>query len=464
MRRIRPALPGFVGTTAFRLALTNAVVFGLATAVVFVLLFAWARTRVVAQLDSSIALDRRSLVGTFEDQGPAALTAAVERQVESANEGQDFYLLRDAQSHRIAGNLPPTIPTQTGLFWAQVSGGDADESNMLRIEAQTLPNGWQLLVARNPERLADLEQIFIDGLVWTEVGIFVLGLGLGTLAGRRVLRGVALISEEAQRIGAGELSRRIPEIPGGGEIARIGQAVNLMLDRIGALTDRLRQVTDDVAHDLRTPLGRLRQGLERSARHADDAAALHAGIEHALVETDAIIGTFNALLRIAQIEAQERKAGFMPVDPSTLLIRLADIYRPAIEDSGHVLAVEATPELSIEGDVSLLEQMIANLIENALRHTPPGSCIRLSTAHEGSGVVVAVADDGPGIPLEARESVLRRFVRLDQSRGTPGSGLGLALVKAVADLHRASLRLKDAHPGLRVEVRFPPPGKSDRRT
>ena len=206
---------------------------------------------------------------------------------------------------------------------------------MLRIEARTLPNGWRLLVARSPVRLSDLEEIFLSGLVWTEIGIFGLGLGLGTLAGRRVLRGVALISEEVGRIGAGELDRRIPAIPGGGEIARIGQAVNLMLDRIGTLTDRLRQVTDDVAHDLRTPLGRLRQGLERSAMQAGDAAALRAGIEHALAETDAIIDTFNALLRIAQIEAQERRSGFVSVDPGALLLRLADAYGPSAEDSGH---------------------------------------------------------------------------------------------------------------------------------
>ncbi len=457
MRRIRITVPGFVGTTAFRLALANAVVFGLATAAVFLLLFVGARARVLAQLDSGIALDRRTLVSTFEDQGPAGLMSAIERRVETENEGQDFYLLRDAAGRRIAGNLPSATPAQTGFFWERVAGGsDAAEAGALRIEARTLPNGWRLVVGRSPVRLADLEQIFLAGLVWTEIGIFVLGLGLGTLAGRRALRGVALISEEAGRIGAGELGRRIPAIPGGGEIARIGQAVNLMLDRIGTLTDRLRQVTDDVAHDLRTPLGRLRQGLERSAMQAADTAALRAGIEHALAETDAIIATFNALLRIAQIEAQERRAGFVPVDPGALLLRLADAYGPSAEDSEHALTVAAPPGLRISGDADLLGQMIANLIENALRHTPPGSHIRLSAGREGDGVVIAVADDGPGIPPEARERVLRRFVRLDASRGTPGSGLGLALVRAVADLHGASLRLEDARPGLRVEVRFPP--------
>ncbi len=450
------AVPGFVGTTAFRLALANAVVFGLATAAVFLLLFVGARARVLAQLDSGIALDRRTLVSTFEDQGAAGLAAAIERRVESANEGQDFYLLRDAAGHRVAGNLPSPIPAQTGFFWQHVPGSDAAEDGVLRIEARMLPNGWQLLVGRSPVRLADLEEIFLSGLVWTEVGIFVLGIGLGTLAGRRVLRGVALISEEAGRIGAGELSRRIPPIPGGGEIARIGQAVNLMLDRIGTLTDRLRQVTDDVAHDLRTPLGRLRQGLERSAMQPGDTAALRAGIEHALAETDAIIATFNALLRIAQIEAQERRAGFTSVDPGALLRRLADAYGPSAEDKGHALTVQARPGLRIAGDTDLLGQMIANLIENALRHTPPGSRIRLSAGLEAEGVAVTAADDGPGIPPEAREPVLRRFVRLDASRGAPGSGLGLALVKAVADLHGATLRLQDNRPGLRVTLWFPP--------
>ena len=336
------ALPGFVGTTAFRLALANAVVFGLATAAVFLLLFVGARARVLAQLDSGIALDARTLVSTFEDQGPAGLEAAIERRVETANAGQDFYLLRDAAGHRLAGNLPSIIPAETGLSWQRVVANGAVEDGVLRIEARTLPNGWRLLVARSPVRLSDLEEIFLSGLIWTEIGIFGLGLGLGTLAGTRVLRGVALISEEVGRIGAGELDRRIPAIPGGGEIARIGQAVNLMLDRIGTLTDRLRQVTDDVAHDLRTPLGRLRQGLERSAMQAGDAAALRTGIEHALAETDAIIGTFNALLRIAQIEAQERRSGFVSVDPGALLLRLADAYGPSAEELGTRADVDMT--------------------------------------------------------------------------------------------------------------------------
>jgi len=446
-----------LATTASRVALANALAFALAGVVVFAVLFAVSRGRILSQIDSDIEADRQMLLATYEDEGAAGLRETIQRRIEAARGGQDFYLLRMADGRVLAGNLP-LMPVPSGWAWLQVPEGEGKfglDDGALRADGLALPNGWMLLVGRNPRQLSDLENAFLGALVWTELGTLLFGLASGYLVSRRVLRGVQVIAEEAGRIGPGELSRRIPRLGGGGEIAQIGAAINLMLDRIGALTGSLRQVTNDIAHDLRTPLSRLRQKLERASLHAASEDELRAAIDRALTETDAVIGTFNALLRVAQVEARDRREGFAVVDLSELVIRLADAYGPSAEDAGDHMAVDVAPGVHVIGDQDLLGQMVANLIENALRHTPPGSRITLSLSKDPVGPRLVVADDGPGIPTHERERVLQRFVRLDASRATLGTGLGLALVKAVADLHGASLTLEGTAPGLRAVLAFP---------
>ncbi len=413
------------------------------------------RQRVLSQIDSDIAGDAHALLEAREDQGQVGLSQAVERRAEATGGGEAFYLLTAPDGAKLAGNLP-AMSLPDGWRWAHVQPNAAGEPNdgLLRVLALSLPNGGQLLVARDPGRLDDLEDTFLGTLVWTEIGVVLFGLLSGYVVSRRVLRGVAIVAEAAERIGAGDLEGRIPPV-GGGEIAAIRTAVNLMLDRIGVLTDSLRQVTDDIAHDLRTPLSRLRQNLDRALLSSRSPRALEAAIERALGECDAVIATFNALLRIAQIEGNDRRAGFREVDLSGLLLRLADVYGPSAEEDGRSLTVEIAPGLRVRGDADMLGQMAANLLENALRHTPPGARLLLALRPLASGARMVVADDGPGIPPEERGRVLDRFVRLDASRNSPGTGLGLALVKAVADVHGAVLSIEDNAPGLRVVVDFP---------
>jgi signal transduction histidine kinase len=234
------------------------------------------------------------------------------------------------------------------------------------------------------------------------------------------------------------------------------------LDRIQALMAALRQVTDDIAHDLRTPLSRLRQRLEGAAGRATTPEAWRAEAEAAIAECDAILEVFAALLRIAQVEAGARREGFAPFDLSAVAESVAEVYAPAAEERGQALTAEVPPGIEAFGDRALVAQMLANLAENAVRHGREGGRVALALrAEPDGGATLAVTDDGLGIPPEERERVLRRFVRLDPARGTPGSGLGLALVRAVAELHGARLALEDAAPGggggLRVVVRFPPP-------
>ena len=451
-------LTNLLATTAFRVALANAAAFSLVGIIVFAVLFALSRERILSALDSDLAADGRTLLVTFADAGPSGLLTTMERRVAAGPGSHDFYLLHAADGQLLARNLPDfTIPPQWA--WVRVPGGQALglPDGMLRTVSVDFPNGWRLLIGSNPRQLYDLRNIFLGALLWTELGIILFGLASGYFVSRRVLRGVQTIADEAALIGEGEIDRRIPRLSGGDEIARIGAAVNLMLDRIGALTGNLRQVTDDIAHDLRTPLSRLRQKLERASLHDGSAADLRATMEQALAETDAIIATFNALLRIAQIEGQDRRAGFSDVDLSGLVSRLAEIYGPSAEDAGHHMRAEISPGLHVRGDADMLGQMVANLIENGMRHTPPGTRLSVDLHEVPQGARLTIADNGPGIPPDERGRVFGRFVRLDASRGTPGTGLGLALVKAVADLHGASVALEDNAPGLRVSVAFPRP-------
>ncbi len=252
------------------------------------------------------------------------------------------------------------------------------------------------------------------------------------------------------------MGRRIPLKGTGDDFDALGATLNRMLDRIGALMDSLRQVSSDIAHDLRTPLTRLRQKLEASLG-AQTEAERSAMAESALRDMDAILDMFAALLRIAQIEGGARRSGFRPVELDRIAAAVVEAFAPSAEEGGRRLSLHSDGRAPIEGDRELLIQMLANLVENGLRHTPPGASIEVSTATSDAGAVLCVRDDGPGVPVEARPRLFDRFVRLEQSRSTPGSGLGLALVAAVARLHDAEIELGDAQPGLIVRVSFPHP-------
>ncbi len=260
------------------------------------------------------------------------------------------------------------------------------------------------------------------------------------------------MSGAAEAIIGGDMGRRIPVRGSDDDLDRLSATFNRMLDRIGMLMDSLRQVSSDIAHDLRTPLTRLRQRLEATRTLA--AGDARAEIEGALGDVDAILDTFAALLRIAQIEGGARRAAFRPVDLTAVARTVVEAFAPSAEDTGQSLTLEPSGELIIDGDRELLTQMLANLVENALRHAGVTARAVVATRSSGIDVVVVVRDDGPGVPEVERGRIFDRFYRLEHSRSTPGSGLGLALVAAIARLHDASLELDDARPGLEVRVRF----------
>ena len=295
----------------------------------------------------------------------------------------------------------------------------------------------------------------MDAFLWSLGAVLVLAAGGGAVVGAAALRRVDGVNQVVAHITGGDLARRIPLRGTRDEFDVLSRYLNQMLDRIQALMEGMRQVTNDIAHDLRTPLGRLRQQLEATRHEATTIGDYRRRVEQAIEETDRILETFGALLRIAQIEAGARRARFVPLDLRETMEAVVDAYRPVAEEADHALLAMLQEGVQVQGDRELLMQLFANLIENSLQHTPCGTRIEVNLSRENGQPIASVRDYGPGIPDEARPKVLQRFFRLEASRSTPGSGLGLSLVAAIAELHGIEMQLRDARPGLAVRLLFP---------
>jgi signal transduction histidine kinase len=313
-----------------------------------------------------------------------------------------------------------------------------------------------MVVGRDLAPVRQLEGFLFSAAGWVGGTALLLGLGGGLLIGRGVTRRAAVMAAALARVEAGEISHRLPVRRGGDEFDRLARRINSTLDRVQGLMQALRQVTDDIAHDLRTPLSRLRQRLEAALRTAEGDAAWRTMTEGAIQDAEQLLDVFAALLRIAQAESGARRAAFARFDLSAVVEAVAEVHAPAAEARGQLLDAKIGTDIFIFGDRDLVTQMLSNILDNAVKHGRSGGRIEVQlTARPAGGAVLTVADDGPGIPAEARDAVLRRFHRLDAARTTQGTGLGLALVKAVADLHGMALTLGEAGPGLRVTLEIP---------
>lgn len=410
--------------------------------------FGWGYWRVeqalAAQLDAAIATEAEGYLEDYEALGPQAFALGIAAQ---ARRRGAVVLLRTANGTPVAGLLADAPPGLRGFGTVQAADG-----RNLRLLGAILPGGLQLVVG------ADLAPVRRGAAALTGAlpvaGLMAAGaaLLLGYVAARRLERRLARVSAAAQGVVAGNLSRRLPLAGRGDEFDRLAGAVNAMLARIEALVEGLQATTTSIAHDLRSPLFRLRQQLETAAVRPREPVADAATLDAGLAELDAVLATFSALLRIARAEAGLKGGSFTTVDLSALARDVADTYAAVAEEAGQSLQAAIPPGVQVEGDGALLRQAVANLLENALAHG--GAQARLEV-QPGPRPALMVTDNGPGIPDSERGRVLERFYRLDRSRNTPGTGLGLALVAAVAKLHDASLHLGDAKPGLCVTLEFP---------
>jgi signal transduction histidine kinase len=456
-----PGPPRLLQSAAFRIALLFMGVFSVAAGFLVAVLW-WATAGALdRQTVAAIRADASALVERHREAGTAALAEAIAERLATDATAETVYLLIDAGGAKRAGNLdgwPPEAASETPWFRIRIEQ-DGVVSQAL-IHRRELPGGFRLLVGRDESERVQLRLLLTEGVVWSLGAVFLfaaLGAGIIRRALERRMRPAVVT---ARAIAAGDLSRRVPLANAGDEFDRLGATMNAMLDRIEALMAGVRGVSDAIAHDLRTPIARARGKLEESLATARTEAELRAAVEEGIHDLDNITRIFRALLRIAEAEAGARRAAFAPLEVSGVLHDAAEFYEAMAEERGQHLETALPTALRIVGDRDLLLQAVANLLDNALKFTPAGGVVRLTAEARAGGVEIAVSDSGPGLSDADKARALDRFFRADSSRGTPGSGLGLSLVRAVAQLHGGEVLLRDAMPGasppgLSVVLRLP---------
>ena len=441
-------------SASFRLTLFYAVLFVASAGALFATVYYTATAAMQTDMAAVLRTEAYQLAEVHSRVGLTGLAQQITRRMNFRTRGPIFYLLQAPNRRVVVGNLPGMPPVEGVVDFVPKTEEPEPDNQPAKLTGfgLTLPDGSFLLVAQDANRLTEMQHAIISAFVWAGGLTLLLAIVGGVLIGSNFLRRIDTITRTSRAIMEGDLSARIPVVGTHDEIDQLVSSLNAMLERIQQLMDGLRQVSSDIAHDLRTPLGRLRQQLEDARERANTTADYEAATEAAIAEADELLETFSALLRIAQVEAGAQKRGFADVDLSELVRNVAEVYQPAAEDSEHRLTYKVEDGIHLSGDRQLLAQMISNLVENALHHTPTGSMVSLALRKAGRGFEIEVADNGPGIPEAERGKVFDRFYRLDRSRSTAGSGLGLALVKAIAGLHGLSIRLEDRKPGLGVIV------------
>jgi len=447
-------------TQAFRIVIVYVVVFALSVSALIAFTY-WNTERALdAQTDQIIGAEITGLSEQYQRLGLRGLADVVMSR--SAHGGPGLYLLLDRAKQPIAGNLdgmPQAVDHQGSEIEFDYERRVEGQLERRRARGRTflLLGGFELLVAQDVHERFLTEKFFTTTLPWTIILMLLLGLIGGGLMSRNMLRRLDQINRTAGEIFAGDFSRRVPVTRAHDEFDTLADSLNRMLDRIERLMKGVREVTDSVAHDLRTPLTRLRNRLEDTMRRLEGEGKDSSEIEAAMRETDQIIATFNALLLIAEADSGVTRGAMAPVDLAPIADDVSELYEPLAEENGVTLEIKPAGATMIEGNRSLISQALANLVDNAIKYTPTGGHISVWPAVTPEGVELTVADTGPGIPATDRARVVERFVRLEASRNSPGTGLGLSLVAAVARLHNARLILEDNAPGLKAIIRFPRP-------
>ncbi len=412
--------------------------------------------------DDAIARERALLETVYDHAGRGPLVALVNQRTSDRHFDDWAYLIVDSSFAYLAGNLktwPAALTADHGwtIFSAGGQRSAAANPPPLRATFELLPGGYHLLVARKIDDLEGFIGTIATGIAWA-VGLFVLlAAAAGISTARRSVGRIEAINATTREIIRTGLGNRIPLRGTRDEWDELATNLNSMLDRIEELVESNRQVSDNVAHDLRTPLTRMRGRLERAYRQQFDSNGSRLLISDTIIDLDEILRTFSSLLRISQIEVQDRTAGFREVDLSALAREVVELFDAAAEDSAATLRLSADDAIRVVGDRDLLFDALSNLIDNAIKHGGSDGDITVAASRSARGPVLSVADRGPGVPTEERTHILRRFYRLERSRNSPGNGLGLSLVAAVAKLHGAQLEMADNFPGLKIELRFSSP-------
>jgi len=413
------------------------------------------------QLDDTIQAEIRGLAEQYRLGGLPRLNQVVTQR--SAAAGGGLYLIANADGERVSGNL--AAPSQALLdergrvqFRYRAPAPEGEETRLAVGQVFELSGDYRLVVGRDVEDRRKLEAIFTSAFLWGVGFIALIGVLGGLLVSRVLMRRIGAITDTSQRIMHGDLSQRVPLAGTGDELDRLAGSLNTMLDRIEQLVAGLREVSDNIAHDLKTPLTRMRNRIDTTLRDAPDAETYRDTLIQTIEEADELIRTFNALLSIARLEAGAQVEEFETFDLAALATDAAELYEPVAEGEGIAVVLDAPAPAQVKANRQLLAQATANLIDNALKYARPArgdGTITISVERGETQVRLIVADNGPGIPEDQRGHALKRFTRLETSRSRPGSGLGLSLVAAVARLHGGGIALEDNRPGLRVVITLP---------
>src|SRR3984893_18801792 len=462
-----------IRTTAFRLTLVYLFLFALFAASLLGY-FAWNTRRLITeQITTTVNAETSEINDIFARRGLRRLVLTIENR--ALRPGANLYLVTTPTGQAIAGNvgsLAPGVMATSG--WSETAYRRLDEQDTADhpalVRVTELPGGFRLLIGRDLEERRRLFGIVAKAAQWSVLIVVVLGLGGGIFVARRVLRRIDAMTGPTRRIMAGDLSGRLPVGRSGDELDRLAENLNAMLERIEALMVGLKEVSDNIAHDLKTPLTRLRNRAEEALAKSSNEAEYRAALERTIEESDGLIRTFNALLMIARAESGQARGNMDDFDAADVANGIHELYEPLAEDDGMILRVK-TESIPLHGNRELISQALANLVENAIKYGKPvsaaqplgadtvaaaeGKEILIEARRDGDQVLLSVTDHGPGIPQADRKHAVERFVRLEASRTQPGSVLGLRLASAVATLHGGELRLGDAHPGLNATLAIP---------
>jgi len=460
-----------IRTTAFRLTLVYLFLFALFAASLLGY-FAWNTRRLInEQITATVNVETAEITDIYTRRGLRALVPTIENR--ALRPGANLYLVTTPEGKAIRGNvgaLSPGVMASTG--WSETGYRRLDEQDTANhralVRVTELTNGFRLLVGRDLEERRRLFGIVANAAQWSVLVVIVLGIGGGIFVARRVLQRIDAMTGTTRRIMAGDLSGRLPVGRSGDELDRLAENLNAMLERIEALMMGLKEVSDNIAHDLKTPLTRMRNRAEEALASSGSEAEYRAALERTIEESDGLIRTFNALLMIARAESGQARGNMDDFDAADVAKGIHELYEPLAEDDGMTLRVKAATA-RLHGNRELISQALANLVENAIKYGKPSpvvqpldpvaaACTReilIEARRENDHVLLSVTDHGPGIPEGDRKHAVERFVRLEASRTLPGSGLGLSLASAVATLHGGELRLGDSRPGLTATLAIP---------
>lgn len=462
-------LSRLIHTFTFRLGLVYVGLFSASVVLLFGFIYTYAGSYLDAQVRDTIRLRYAVLADEYRQNGSAGVESRIAEMIASDDEASEIYLLVNREDERLAGNLDewPRFAEVEGAFekngqWVRFNIeasrlNSENQTGRIAVQAVTIPlSKWRsLLVGQTLQNREKVEQAIINTFGASLLVTLLMALGGAAVMTRSVMRRLSVINRSAETIMQGDISARIPHARDGDEFDDLSQTLNRMLDTIEQLLQSLSQFANNIAHDLRSPLTRIISRTDAGLRGLKEHSAARKLLERNVAEMQELVGTFNSILRISELEANTEFREFGPCDLSAIIDNLVEFYEPLASEKEVSLQNHVNGPLPIEGEKNLLTQAFANLLDNAIKFTPEGGQVRVSSARTRKGIEIVIADSGPGIPDAFRDKVFEKFFRMEESRHTRGNGLGLSLVAAIARIHDAEITLEDNAPGLRVRLTFP---------